>query len=57
MRDAGVPIEALRGARGGHRLPRLRDLEPVALSFDEVAALIASLTALGQRRRGVPSQR
>lgn len=47
LRDAGVPLETSVGAHGGSRLPRAGAPAPVVLSFAEVAALIASLTALG----------
>ena len=43
----GVPIEAVPGARGGSRLTRLAAPLPVVFSFEEIAALIASLVALG----------
>lgn len=47
LREAGVPIEAVAGAHGGSRLPRRATPPAVRLSFSEIAALIASLVALG----------
>jgi predicted DNA-binding transcriptional regulator YafY len=47
LRESGVPIESLPGPNGGHRLPRNTAPSPVALTFEEIAALIASLAALG----------
>jgi predicted DNA-binding transcriptional regulator YafY len=47
LRESGVPIESLPGPHGGSRLPRNLTPEPVALTFEEIAAVIASLTALG----------
>jgi len=47
LRESGVPIEAASGAHGGSRLPRLAAPHPVALTFEDIAALIASLAALG----------
>lgn len=47
LRESGVPIESVPGAHGGSRLPRNVALDPVALTFEEIAAVIASLVALG----------
>jgi predicted DNA-binding transcriptional regulator YafY len=47
LRESGVPIESVPGPHGGSRLPRNAAPEPVALTFEEIAALIASLAALG----------
>lgn len=47
LRESGVPIESLPGPHGGHRLPRNAAPNPVPLTFEEIAALIASLAALG----------
>ena len=47
LRDSGVPLETVPGAQGGCRLPRNVRPEPMTLTFAEVAALIASLAALG----------
>ena len=47
LRESGVPIESLPGPHGGSRLPRNAVPDPVSLSFEEIAALIASLAALG----------
>ena len=47
LRESGVPIESVPGHHGGIRLPRNVSLDPVPLTFEEVAAVIASLAALG----------
>ena len=47
LRDAGVPITARRGPGGGFRLDAPRTVPPVQLSPGEIAALIASVTAVG----------
>jgi predicted DNA-binding transcriptional regulator YafY len=47
LRDSGVPIESVPGPHGGSRLPRNAAPDPVPLSFEEIAGLIASLAALG----------
>jgi predicted DNA-binding transcriptional regulator YafY len=47
LRESGVPVESLPGPHGGSRLPRNAAPDPVSLSFEEIAALIASLAALG----------
>ena len=47
LRESGVPIESVSGPNGGSRLPRNAAPDPVSFSFEEVAALIASLAALG----------
>jgi predicted DNA-binding transcriptional regulator YafY len=47
LRESGVPIESVTGAHGGSRLPHNAKPEPLSLTFEETAALIASLTALG----------
>jgi predicted DNA-binding transcriptional regulator YafY len=47
LRESGVPLETVPGPQGGCRLPRSRDTRPLTLTFTEVAALIASLAALG----------
>lgn len=47
LRESGVPIEAVPGVHGGSRLSRRAAPKPVALTFEEIAALIASLAALG----------
>ena len=47
LRESGVPLETVPGRQGGCRLPRHRDVRPLTLTFTEVAALIASLAALG----------
>ncbi|HJY46702.1 MAG TPA: helix-turn-helix domain-containing protein [Propionibacteriaceae bacterium] len=47
LRESGVPIESVPGPHGGSKLPRNPAPDPVRLSFEEIAALIASLAALG----------
>jgi predicted DNA-binding transcriptional regulator YafY len=47
LRDAGVPITARRGPGGGFRLATPQTVPPVPLSPGEIAALIASVTAVG----------
>ena len=47
LRESGVPIESVPGPHGGSRLPRNAAPAPVPLSYEEIAALIASLVALG----------
>ena len=47
LRDAGVPITARRGPGGGFRLANPQTVPPVQLSPGEIAALVASVTAVG----------
>ncbi|MFJ7219101.1 helix-turn-helix transcriptional regulator [Amycolatopsis sp. NPDC098790] len=47
MRAAGIPVEVKRGAGGGYRLTMLTQVPPVSFTPGEVAALVASLVALG----------
>jgi predicted DNA-binding transcriptional regulator YafY len=47
LRESGVPIDSVPGPHGGSRLPRNAAPEPVPLTFEEIAAVIASLAALG----------
>ena len=47
LRESGVPLESVPGAHGGSRLPARAAPPPVGLTFAEIAALIASLAALG----------
>jgi predicted DNA-binding transcriptional regulator YafY len=47
LRDAGVPITARRGPGGGFRLAAPQSVPPVRLSPGEIAALIASVAAVG----------
>jgi predicted DNA-binding transcriptional regulator YafY len=44
---AGVPVQVKRGAGGGYRLAMLPRLPALTFSPGEVAALVASLVALG----------
>jgi biotin operon repressor len=44
---AGVPVRVKRGPGGGYQIRARRDLPPVALTPGEVAALIASIVAIG----------
>lgn len=45
--ESGVPIVAVPGTHGGSKLPRHDRPSPVSLTFEEIAALIAALVALG----------
>ncbi len=47
LRAAGIPVEVKRGAGGGYRLAVLPAIPPLEFSPGEVAALVASLVALG----------
>ena len=47
LRESGVPIDAVSGVHGGSRLASVADPRPVRLTVPEIAALIASLAALG----------
>ncbi|KQU57361.1 hypothetical protein ASG84_17490 [Rhodococcus sp. Leaf278] len=47
LRESGIPIEAVSGAHGGSWLTSVADPRPVRLTVPEIAALIASLAALG----------
>lgn len=47
LRESGVPIDVVPGRNGGARLSGTLDPAPVALGVSELAALIASLSALG----------
>ena len=47
LRESGVPIETISGPHGGSWLPHRPGPGPLNLTFAEVAALIASLAALG----------
>ncbi|OZC51656.1 helix-turn-helix domain-containing protein [Rhodococcus sp. RS1C4] len=45
--ESGVPIVSVPGTGGGSRLPSHDKPAPLHLSFEEIAALIAALAALG----------
>jgi predicted DNA-binding transcriptional regulator YafY len=47
LRAAGIPVEVKRGASGGYRLGMLPRVPPLTFGPGEVAALVASLVALG----------
>ncbi|OZM72011.1 DNA-binding protein [Amycolatopsis antarctica] len=47
LRAAGIPIEVKRGASGGYRLAVPSPVAPLTFSPGEIAALVASLVALG----------
>ena len=47
LRESGVPLETVPGPQGGCRLPRGCETRPLALTFPEVAALIARLVPRG----------
>ncbi len=47
LRHSGVPITVVPGRSGGAALAHRATLEPLELDLPEIAALLASLTALG----------
>jgi predicted DNA-binding transcriptional regulator YafY len=47
LTDAGVPVEVRHGPGGGYRLSLAAHPEPIAFSGGEVAALIATVVAIG----------
>ena len=47
LRHSGIPITVRRGPGGGYAFPVRDRVAPIALEPGEVAALIASLVALG----------
>jgi predicted DNA-binding transcriptional regulator YafY len=47
LHAAGIPVEVKRGPGGGYRLAMLPRVPPLAFSPGEVAAIVASLVALG----------
>ncbi|GEA90033.1 HTH domain-containing protein [Cellulomonas cellasea] len=47
LRTSGVPLEVRRGRSGGVRLPLVRSPVQVELDVAEVAAVLASLAAVG----------
>ncbi|WP_256980921.1 helix-turn-helix transcriptional regulator [Rhodococcus sp. 14-1411-2a] len=47
LRESGVPLDAVPGVHGGSRLASVDSPRPVRLTAPEIAALIASLAALG----------
>lgn len=47
LRHSGVPIAVTAGRGGGAIIDRSAPLEPLALDLPEIAALMASLAALG----------
>ncbi|RMB75590.1 HTH domain-containing protein [Rhodococcus sp. SBT000017] len=47
LRESGVPLDAVPGVHGGSRLAGVAAPRPVRLTAPEIAALIASLAALG----------
>ena len=47
LRESGVPVDAAPGVHGGSRLTSVATPRPVRLTPPEIAALIASLAALG----------
>ncbi|MDI6629247.1 MAG: HTH domain-containing protein [Rhodococcus sp. (in: high G+C Gram-positive bacteria)] len=47
LRESGVPLDAVPGVHGGSRLASVASPRPVGLTAPKIAALIASLAALG----------
>ncbi len=47
FRDAGIPIEVVRGPGGGYAIDARSKLPPVTLTPGEASAIIASLVAIG----------
>jgi predicted DNA-binding transcriptional regulator YafY len=47
LREAGVPIQVARGLGGGYRLDGSDHPEPILFTPGELAALVASLVAVG----------
>lgn len=47
LRESGVPISVATGRGGGALIDRAEPVDPVRLDLPEVAALMASLAALG----------
>ena len=47
LRAAGIPVEVKRGTGGGYRLAMLPRVPPLTFNPGEVAAMVASLVAIG----------
>lgn len=47
LRSSGVPIDVKPGRDGGAALHRVGRIEPVSFDLSEIAALLASLAAVG----------
>ena len=47
LRDAGVPVEVVRGAYGGYRIAAREQPCQVSLTPGEISALLAALVAVG----------
>jgi predicted DNA-binding transcriptional regulator YafY len=47
LRSAGLPIAVVRGPGGGYHIDSRRRADPLDLTPGEVAALVATITALG----------
>jgi len=55
LRHSGVPISVVPGRGGGAAIERVADVPPLQLEFPEIAALMASLAALGPTVSGSAS--
>ena len=53
LREAGVPLEVVTGARGGYRVAAREQSRSVTLTPGEVSALLAALVAVGPFTSGV----
>jgi len=47
LREAGIPVEVVKGTRGGYRITAREQACQVSLSPGEVSALLAALVAIG----------
>jgi predicted DNA-binding transcriptional regulator YafY len=47
LQAAGIPVEVRHGPGGGYRLPMAVEPGPIAFTGGEVAALIATIVAVG----------
>lgn len=47
LRQAGIPVEVVRGSRGGYRVAAREQACQVSLTPGEVSALLAALVAIG----------
>lgn len=53
LREAGIPLEVVTGARGGYRLAAREQSRPVTLTPGEISALLAAVVAVGPFTSGV----
>lgn len=47
LREAGIPVQVVKGAHGGYRIAAREHVCQVSLSPGEVSALLAALVAIG----------